>query len=106
MAEAPLTRADQVLIAAAAALAVPPVMDRDLTARRMAMALDVIPHVAPDGPTCGLAFEIEAMDRARRAGDGPTFSDCHWRLRSAVARFFETRAAHAHERWRRETGQA
>ncbi|PTW45678.1 hypothetical protein [Rhodovulum kholense] len=105
MAEAPLTRADQVLIAAAAALAVPPVMDSDVTARRMAMALDVIPHIDLNGPTYGLAFEIEAMDRARRTEDGSAFSDSHWRLRMAVARFFETRAAHAHERWRHETGR-
>ncbi|PTW36835.1 hypothetical protein [Rhodovulum kholense] len=65
MAEAPLFRADQVLIAATAALAVPPVMDCDVTARRLTMALDVVPHIDLNGPTYGLAFEIEASGSRR-----------------------------------------
>ncbi|MBL3572051.1 hypothetical protein BV509_17715 [Rhodovulum sulfidophilum] len=106
MAEAPLTRADQVLIAAAAALALPPVLGRDVTERRLMMAREVLPHIDAAGPLSGLTFEIELLDRALRTGDRAAFSDGQWRLRGVMARFFETRAAHAYERWRRETGQA
>jgi len=101
---AEFTPADQVLIAAAAALAVTPCASPDMVGRQVDILGEVLPATGGPGPLEGVAIWARRLARAARAADTRAYADAQWGLRRELSAFFDRRMATAYERWRGAEG--